>query len=61
MKADDIAVYRVLQNIDGTKAVELCEINFKVEGNTVIFNINVPVLDEIVIGPKAQAEKDFFS
>lgn len=61
LKSDNIEVYRVLQNIDGTKAVELTKIDFKVEKNTVIFNINVPILDEIVIGPKGQAEKDFFS
>jgi hypothetical protein len=61
MKTDNIAVYRVLQDIGGTKVIDLCEIDFKIEGSSVVFNINVPVLDEIVIGPKNQAEKDFFS
>lgn len=58
---ENIEVFRVLQSIDGTMPVELTEVDFKVEDDTVIFNINVALLDEIVIGPKGQASKDFFS
>ena len=61
LDADNIEVYRVLQSIDGTMPVELTEMDYTVEDNTVIFNINVAVLDEVVIGPKGQAESDFFS
>ena len=61
LDADNIEVYRVLQSIDGTMPVELTKIDFEIDKNNVIFNINVALLDEVVIGPKGQAEKDFFS
>ena len=53
--------YRVNQKIDGTEALTLSPVKFKTEGNTVVFAIDVSIIDEIVIGPKGQVEKDFFN
>lgn len=61
LKADEVEIYRVDQSVDGTKAVSLKPVKFKTEDNTVVFALNIALIDEIVIGPKGQAEKDFFN
>lgn len=59
--AEEVEVYRVLQKMDGSTPVSLSKIKFEVDDETVVFNINSAIIDEIVIGPKGQVEKDFFS
>ncbi len=61
LDAEEVEVYRVLQRTDGTTPVSLSKIKFNVDDELVIFNINSAIIDEIVIGPKGQVEKDFFS
>ncbi len=61
LKADEVEIYRVNQMADGTQTLTLSEIDFEIEDNTVVFAIEVALIDEIVIGPKGQAESDFFS
>ncbi len=61
LKADEVEVYRVNQKADGSEALTMTEIDFEIEDNSVVFAIEVALIDEIVIGPKGQAESDFFS
>lgn len=61
LKADNVEIYRVNQSIDGTKPITLSPVKFKTEDNTAVFAIDVSIIDEIVIGPKGQVEKDFFN
>ena len=58
---NEVEVYRVLQNVDGTRPVSLSKIKFSVDDEQVVFNINVAIIDEIVIGPKGKVQNDFFS
>lgn len=61
LDAEEVEVYRVLQKMDGSTPVSLSKIKFEVDDETVVFNINSAIIDEIVIGPKGQVEKDYFS
>ncbi len=61
LNANEVAVYRAEQKVDGTKPITLSPVKFKTEGNSVIFEIDVALIDEIVIGNKDTVKKDFFS
>ena len=59
--AKNVAVYRAEQSIDGTRPITLSPVKFKIEGESVIFEVNVALIDEIIIGDKNTVKKDFFS